>query len=199
MNRLECSLSDRGFTCIAGVDEAGRGPLAGPVVAAAVAFPEGYRNDRIKDSKKLSPKKRETLFFTITAEADSYAVGIASHIEVDLYNIHQASLLAMGRAVRLLEKPPDCLLVDGRFTIPGLNIEQVPVKSGDESVLSIAAASVVAKVTRDVIMERYHDDFPQYNFAGHKGYPTREHLLAIEKHGPCLIHRKTFRHINDVG
>lgn len=198
MNRLERSLADKGYRCIAGVDEAGRGPLAGPVVAAAVTFCNGYWNERIKDSKKVSPKKRESLFFTITAEADAYGVGIASHLEVDLYNVHWASLLAMQRAVKMLERPPDCLLVDGRFAIPGLSVEQIPIRSGDASVLSIAAASVIAKVTRDVIMERYHDDFPQYNFAGHKGYPTREHRRAIEKYGPCPIHRMSYRGIDGV-
>jgi ribonuclease HII len=197
MNRLECSLVDKGYKTITGVDEAGRGPLAGPVVAAAVTLPEGYKNKQIRDSKKISPAKRESLFFTITSEAESYALGIATHFEVDLYNIHRASLLAMQRAVKMLDKTPDFLLVDGRFPIPDLHVEQITVKSGDTSVLSIAAASVVAKVTRDAIMERYHDAFPQYNFAGHKGYPTKEHRRAIEKFGPCPIHRKTFRGIGD--
>lgn len=195
MNRLECSLADKGYKCITGVDEAGRGPLAGPVVAAAVTFPQGYRNEQIRDSKKISPPKRESLFFTITSTAESFAFGIATHFEIDLYNVHQASLLAMHRAVKMLDKTPDFLLVDGLFPIPDLHIEQIPVKSGDASVLSIAAASVMAKVTRDAIMERYHDAYPQYNFARHKGYPTKEHREAIEKFGPCPIHRRTFRGI----
>ncbi len=197
MIRLEHSLADRGYKCITGVDEAGRGPLAGPVVAAAVTFPKGYQNKQIGDSKKISPEKRESLFFTITNEAESYGVGIATHMEVDLFNIHQASLLAMQRAVKMLDVIPDVILVDGRFAIPDLNIEQITVKAGDETVQSIAAASVVAKVTRDAIMEKYHDAFPQYNFARHKGYPTREHRKAIEKYGPCPIHRKSFRGVTD--
>lgn len=199
MNRLEHRLADKGHTNITGVDEAGRGPLAGPVVAAAVILPVGYLNEAIKDSKTLTPARRESLFFTITEDALDYSIGISTSEEIDRYNILRASLLAMERAVRTLAHSPGVVLVDGRFPIPNLKAEQVAVRSGDMHVMSIAAASIVAKVSRDMIMERYHDFYPWYNFAAHKGYPTREHKKAIDTYGPCPIHRKTFKGIRLEG
>ncbi|RMG59845.1 MAG: ribonuclease HII [Deltaproteobacteria bacterium] len=193
MKSLERGLQEKGYRFIAGVDEAGRGPLAGPVVAAAVILPSGYENPEIKDSKKLSPEKREQLFFRITSDAISYAIGVATPEEIDTFNIHNATLLAMERAIKMLDVKPDCVLVDGRFKIPSVLTDQIPVRDGDNTVLSIAAASIVAKVTRDMVMERYHDVYPEYNFAVHKGYPTREHRDALRKYGPSPIHRRSFR------
>ncbi len=195
MNRFERGLHEKGYKFIAGVDEAGRGPLAGPVVAAAVIFPAGYENPDIRDSKKLTQDRREQLFFRITNDAIAYAIGVATPEEIDTYNIHNATLLAMERAVKMLDVKPDCVLVDGRFEIPTILIDQITVKSGDSTVLSIAAASIVAKVTRDMVMERYHDVYPHYNFAVHKGYPTREHREALARYGPSPIHRRSFRGI----
>jgi len=197
MNGLEGELERQGFMHVAGVDEAGRGPLAGPVVAASVILPQGYANPDIRDSKELSPKKRESLFFSIANDSVSYSVGVATPDEIDLYNIHHASLLAMERSIQMLDVPPDYILVDGRFEIPHLPVDQKTVIGGDREILSIAAASIIAKVTRDTVMEMYHDHYPEYNFAGHKGYPTVEHRKALRKYGPCPIHRKTFKGVKE--
>jgi ribonuclease HII len=193
MNGLEVELASKGYRYIAGVDEAGRGPLAGPVVAASVVFPLGYQNSDIKDSKALSPSKRESIFFEILSDALSYSVGVSSPEEIDSYNIHNASLLAMERSVTMLEVKPDYIIVDGRFKIPHLPMDQKAVTSGDRKVLSVAAASIVAKVTRDTVMEMYHDNYPEYNFSCHKGYPTVEHKKLLKKYGPSPIHRISFR------
>jgi len=182
-----------GYRLIAGVDEAGRGALAGPVVAAAVILPEEFDHEDLADSKILSPEKRRVLYEIIVKEAVAWAVGEASHEEVDALGILQASLLAMARAVGGLSTTPELLLVDGRFTIPGLRAPQRAIVDGDALCASIAAASILAKVYRDRLMEELHPRYPVYGFARHKGYGTREHLEALRTHGPSPIHRRTFR------
>lgn len=175
----------------AGVDEAGRGPLAGPVVAAAVILPEGCGIDGLDDSKKLSPQKRETLFHLIKSTAIATGVGIVEPEEIDRINILRATLLAMEIAVKNLNPQPDYLLIDGNVRT-SLLIPQETVIKGDSRCCSIAAASITAKVIRDSIMDDYHKIHPEYNFKRHKGYPTQEHLESLKKFGPCPIHRKTF-------
>jgi ribonuclease HII len=192
MEEFESIARGRGFLAPAGVDEAGRGPLAGPVVAAAVILPPGYSHPGIRDSKKLSPAQRERIFPVIGREASACAVALATPEEIDGINILQASLLAMRRAVEALSSPPDFLLVDGNRRIP-CDISQETLVGGDGRCLSIAAASILAKVTRDRMMEEYDLLYPGYGFSAHKGYPTREHLEAIRRLGPCPIHRRTFR------
>ena len=176
----------------AGVDEAGRGPLAGPVVAAAVILPKECEIPGLNDSKKLSHQKREFLFEQIKTLAVSIGVGIVEPEEIDRLNILRAALLAMEIAVKNLNPKPDSLLIDGN-TRTSLLVPQETIIKGDSICYSIAAASIIAKVTRDSIMDNYHDTYPQYNFRRHKGYPTKEHLEAIRIYGPCPIHRKTFR------
>jgi ribonuclease HII len=176
----------------AGVDEAGRGPLAGPVVAAAVILPEAFDIPGLDDSKKLTHLQRVTILDQVLASAVAFAVGVVGHEEIDNINILRASLLAMEIAVRNLERKPDFLLIDGNQRT-SLLIPQETIIKGDSRCCSIAAASIVAKVRRDAIMEEYHEQFPEYNFRSHKGYPTKEHLEAIRKYGPCPIHRRTFR------
>jgi ribonuclease HII len=192
----------RGYRQIAGIDEAGRGPLAGPVVSAAVILPENFSRRGIADSKKLSEKKRRTLFPYIKEHAICVATGIASHHEIDQINILQASLLSMKRSVENLSQAPDFiipdfLLIDGKFTIE-MNIDQSAIVKGDSKSISIAAASIIAKVTRDSIMEKLHKEYPLYNFIQHKGYPTKAHKEAILKYGPCPVHRQTFKGVKEV-
>lgn len=182
----------RGFNLIAGIDEAGRGPLAGPVVAAAVVLPENYRHPDITDSKKLSPRKREELFKVIREDALSIGVGVMEASIIDDINILQATLSAMKEAVGDLEISPDYLLVDGMQAVP-IDIPQETIIKGDSLSISIAAASIIAKVSRDHIMEMYHRQFPYYNFLKNKGYGTKEHRQAIKDYGPCKIHRRSFR------
>jgi ribonuclease HII len=189
---FESLARDRGFLSPAGVDEAGRGPLAGPVVAAAVILPPGYRNPDIRDSKKLSPAQRERIFPVIRRESAACAVALATHEEIDGINILQASLLAMRRAVEALPSPPDFLFVDGNRRIP-CAISQETLVGGDSRCLSIAAASILAKVERDRMMGEFDLLYPGYGFSAHKGYPTRDHLEAIRRLGPSPIHRRTFR------
>ncbi len=186
-----------GYKIIAGVDEAGRGPLAGPVVSAAVILPENFDIRGINDSKKLSEKKRAALFPKIQSQAIAFGIGIADHGEIDRINILQASLLSMKRAVDDLGLIPDYLLIDGKFTIDS-NIDQRPVIKGDTLSLSIAAASILAKVTRDRIMTDLDLQYPEYEFKRHKGYPTKAHKQAILTHGPCPIHRKSFKGVKDI-
>ena len=185
-----------GYHLIAGVDEVGRGPLAGPVVAAAVILPPDYINPEIKDSKKLTAAKREKLFAII--EKDSLAVGmrVVDADVIDDINILQASLQAMRDSVLELSVSPDFILVDGLHRVPIIT-PQKPLVKGDNLSISIAAASIMAKVTRDHIMEMYHRQFPQYNFFKNKGYGTKEHLDAIRKFGICKIHRKSF-HVKNL-
>jgi len=176
----------------AGVDEAGRGPLAGPVVAAAVILPKECEINGLNDSKKLSHQKREILYHQIKAVAVSIGVGIIEPDEIDRINILRAALLAMEIAVKKLNPKPDFLLIDGNIRT-SLLIPQQAVIGGDSICNSIAAASIIAKVARDLIMDDYHNIHPEYNFKKHKGYPTKEHYEALRKFGPCPIHRKTFR------
>ena len=190
------AMSD-GYKVIAGVDEAGRGPLAGPVVSAAVVLPETFNAPGIDDSKKLSEKKRETLFPLIQAQAIAFGIGMADHEEIDRINILQASLLSMKRAVDALHFAPDYLLIDGKFTIDS-TIAQRPVIKGDALSLSIAAASIMAKVTRDRIMAELDAQYPQYGLKRHKGYPTKAHKEAILAHGPCPVHRRSFKGVKDI-
>ncbi len=203
MRQIEDRLVQQGHRYIAGVDEAGRGPLAGPVVSAAVILPFGYESDLIKDSKVLTPAKRERLYEMILQDAQAVGVGSCDHEEIDQINIHHASLLSMKRAVKDLGIPWDFLLIDGKFTLdfstdsPSVPIGgQKAVIKGDAKSISIAAASIVAKVTRDRIMEKMDRRYPEYGFARHKGYPTKAHKEAIAQFGPCKIHRKTFRGVS---
>lgn len=193
MDLHEKEAYSNGFKTIAGVDEAGRGPLAGPVVAAAVVLPYPPPMDiGFKDSKALTKKARETLVIEVFRTARAVGVGIVWPNEIDVINIHKASLKAMERAVAKLIIRPEMLLIDGSFPINTF-IEQRPIVSGDALSVSIAAASIVAKTTRDSIMGAYHSIFPHYNFAANKGYGTKDHMAAIDEHGPTPIHRKTFR------
>jgi ribonuclease HII len=184
---------------VAGVDEAGRGPLAGPVVAAAVILPPGFHRPAIRDSKALSPKAREKAFSLITSHALAFAVAHSTPEEIDRINILQASLLAMRRAVEKLAPVPDFLYIDGNISIPPAKggpwdaIHQEPIVSGDSLCVPVMAASILAKVTRDRLMVEYDRVYPGYGFASHKGYPTRGHLAALRMLGPSPIHRKTFR------
>ncbi len=182
---------NRGFRIIAGVDEAGRGPLAGPVVAAAVILPPETNIPGIDDSKRLSPARRENLYHEIVNNAVCWSVGIADVEEIDNINILRATLLAMQRAVRALTQVPDYILVDA-VQIPGISVRQLPIVKGDGKSMSIAAASIIAKVTRDNMMDEFDKNFPQYGFASHRGYGTPEHLEMLKKYGPCPLHRKTF-------
>lgn len=189
---FEAKARANGFLAPAGVDEAGRGPLAGPVVAAAVILPQGYDHPLVRDSKALSPARRERAFSLLVADAVAYGIAEASPGEIDAINILQASLLAMRRAVEKLPVPPDFLYVDGTFAVP-LPLPQQPLVDGDARCRSIAAASILAKVARDAAMLEYDRLYPGYGFAGHKGYPTKAHYEAIRRLGPCPIHRRTFR------
>jgi len=186
----------QGYSSLAGVDEAGRGPLAGPVVAAAVILPDGVELPEVNDSKKLSPAKREEIFEVIMATALAVGVGESDADLIDRINILQATLAAMKDAVALLTVKPDYILVDGISKIPAL-LHQKTVKKGDATSLSIAAASIIAKVHRDRLMKEYHEQFPEYGFAGHKGYGSPEHFKAIATYGPCPIHRLTFRGVRE--
>ena len=195
---IEHTVFARGFSRVCGVDEVGRGPLAGPVVAAAVVLPPDLELDGLTDSKRLSEAQRERLFETLMAAGVPCAVGIMDHEVIDRVNIHRASLLAMHRAVRALPELPDLVLVDGRHAIPNLPVPQCPVVRGDSRCRSIAAASIVAKITRDRIMGRYERLYPQFSFATHKGYPTPAHLAELRRHGACDIHRRSFRPVAEI-
>lgn len=176
---------------ICGVDEAGRGPLAGPVAAGAVILPKGCRILYLNDSKKLSQKRREELFLEIREKAVAWGVGIVPPSRIDEINILQATYEAMRDAISQLMETPDLLLNDA-VRIPGIDVEQVPIVKGDAKSMSIAAASILAKVTRDRMMEGYEEMFPGYGFARHKGYGTAVHIRAIRELGPCPIHRRSF-------
>ena len=191
------SLWGKGFRTIAGIDEAGRGPLAGPVVAAAVIFPEGTHIPGVEDSKKLSEKKRTELFPLIKAQALSVGVGVVSHEIIDRINILQATILAMHKAVDELNIKPDYLIVDGN-SFRHETFQYQNIVDGDAKCFTIAAASIIAKVTRDELMRGYHTQYPAYGFARNKGYGTRQHLEAIRQYGVCDIHRRSFTlHEND--
>ncbi len=179
------------YASICGIDEAGRGPLAGPVVAGAVILPKDCRILYINDSKKLSEKRREELFVQIQEEAIACAVGIVSPERIDEINILQATYEAMRQAIGKLSVQPNLLLNDA-VTIPEINIKQIPIVKGDAKSISIGAASILAKVTRDHMMYEYDKQYPEYGFAQHKGYGTKAHNEAILTYGPCPIHRMTF-------
>jgi ribonuclease HII len=181
-----------GQQTLAGLDEAGRGPLAGPVVAAAVVLPAEYDIPGLQDSKQLTEPQREAVYCHVMRESLAYGVGVVSHRLIDRHNILWATKEAMLRAVRQLAAVPDLLLIDGPIKLPTA-IQQHPIVRGDSSCASIAAASVVAKVTRDRMMVHYGQLYPVYGFARHKGYPTRHHYARLRAHGPCAIHRLSFR------
>lgn len=192
MALFERALTSFGYQFICGIDEAGRGPLAGPVVAAAVILPPSCSIRGIRDSKELTPLQRDSLFDPIMNQAISVGVGIVDNETIDRINILQATLLAMKEAVSKLAQKPDYLLIDA-LTLPEIKIPQKGIIRGDAQSVSIAAASIIAKVTRDRLMDQYHHEFPEYNFAVHKGYGTKEHFAKVRAYGPCRLHRKTFR------
>jgi len=191
MNPFDRSYLRENIKLIAGTDEAGRGPLAGPVVAAAIIFPEKVRINGIKDSKLLSEKEREKVLPKIIDKALAYSVSVISHGEIDRINILQASLLAMSTSIKRLKIKPDLILVDGNKVFRSI-IPAIPIIDGDAKSFSIGAASILAKVTRDRIMKRLSLKFPVYKWERNKGYATKEHIDAIKKYGPCVLHRKTF-------
>jgi len=185
-----------GASRIAGIDEVGRGPLAGPVVAAAVVMPCAKPIAELNDSKLLTEETRERLFHIITENCLAVETAQVSPEEIDRINIYQATRLAMSKAVKSMSPPPDFLLIDGPLSLD-LNIRQRSIIKGDRLCYSVAAASIVAKVTRDRIMKDLHEQYPEYGFASHKGYATKAHLDAIERHGPCSVHRKCFRGVRE--
>ena len=189
MREFENKYSDLAY--VAGIDEAGRGPLAGPVVAAAVILPKDIFLPFLNDSKKVTEKRRDVLFDEIKQNAIAYGIGIASNTLIDEINILQATYEAMREAINALEKTPDVLLVDA-VHIPDINIKQVGIVKGDAKSVNIAAASILAKVTRDRIMVEYDKIYPEYGFASNKGYGTATHIAALKEIGPCAIHRKSF-------
>lgn len=188
----ERRLWQEGFQAIAGVDEVGRGPLAGPVVACACIVPKGLFFEGVQDSKKLSKNTRERLSQLLTSHPDvHYSLGVVCHKTIDERNILRATLLAMKQAVEGLKIKPDCVLVDGRDR-PDVAMPAFALIGGDERSHSIASASIIAKQWRDALMDEYHQQYPEYGFDRHKGYGTRAHFDALHRHGPCPIHRKTF-------
>ncbi len=193
LENLEETLAGKGYEAICGVDEVGRGPLAGPVVAAAVIIPKGVIIEGLDDSKKLTPLQRDHLFDVIAELGIPCAIGIIDHETIDRINILKASLMAMRKAVMDIKASPDFVIVDGNFTIPNLNLPQMAIIEGDANCRAIAAASVVAKVTRDRIMDRMEGLYPSYSFSKHKGYCTPLHLEELRTHGPCDIHRRSFK------
>jgi len=209
----EKKLFNSGYKLIAGIDEAGRGPLAGPVVAVCVLLREGsssvakamadkeVRNEKlfkIKDSKKLTAKKREELYDVIMEEFDEVGIGICDHKTIDRINILQAAFLAMKKAIGALKQKPNFILLDGKFKIPNCSYKQEAIIKGDELIFSIAAASIIAKVTRDRMMRQLHEQYPVYGFDRHKGYGTKLHLERLIQHGPCPIHRQSFKPVKKL-
>jgi ribonuclease HII len=192
MDGFERQAAERGFSLVAGLDEAGRGPLAGPVVAAAVILPPGTNHPLFLDSKQLSAQQRLEAYQLVLERALSVGVGMVDAATIDKLNIYRATKLAMMKALEDLTVSPDYLLVDG-LLLPEVDLPQVRIVKGDRRSLSIAAASIVAKVSRDRLMEEFSAQYPQYGFDRHKGYATREHLAALARFGPCPIHRKSFR------
>ncbi|MFD2255924.1 ribonuclease HII [Luteolibacter algae] len=194
----ENNLLARGFLRVAGVDEAGRGPLAGPVAAAAVILPKSFSCPYLNDSKKLSKKRREQLYAEITGNSQiTWAVATVGPEEIDTINILRATHRAMAMALSTLSVMPCIALVDG-LRVKGLPVEHEALVKGDGLSLSIAAASVIAKVTRDRMMEKIDAEFPQYGFAKHQGYGTRIHLEALKTHGPCIHHRRSFKPVSQL-
>ena len=197
LERFEADAHARGYSRVAGVDEAGRGPLAGPVVAAAVILADATPTEGINDSKQLTPAKRNAAYRRICREALSIGVGVIDANVIDRINILQSSLLAMTVAVEHLAPSADYLLIDG-IHLTALSLPQIAIPKGDARSVSIAAASIVAKVTRDRLMEAYHLRFPEYGFARNKGYPTRAHREAVQRLGCCPIHRLSFKGVKGV-
>lgn len=203
----EQTIFNQGYNLLGGIDEAGRGPLAGPVVAACILMPRDFVASAgaglspslrlVNDSKKLSAKKREEAFAVIKNNF-SVGVGICDHITIDRINILQASFLAMKKAVSALKRKPDFIILDGNFPIPNISVKQKAIVSGDSLVFSIAAASIIAKVTRDRIMMEMHEKYPEYGFDRHKGYGTKLHLERLKEFGPCPIHRTSFAPVKRV-
>lgn len=189
---FEKAAVNSGFSCICGVDEAGRGPLAGPVCAAAVILPEGAVIAGLDDSKKLTEKKREKLYDIIKTTAVAYSVAYGTLEEIETVNILEATYLAMNRAIEGLNIKPDFALIDGNRAPRGIKIPCETIVKGDSKSMSVAAASVLAKVTRDRLMLEYDKKYPKYNFKKHKGYGTKEHTELIKQYGPCEIHRLSF-------
>lgn len=192
LSRIESALRRQGIERYCGVDEAGRGPLAGPVVAAAVILPPKFHAAAIDDSKKLSEAQRESAYAHIVSKTTDWAVAVVAPAIIDEINILKASLRAMHEAVTRLAPAAEFVLVDGNRPIPGLALAQQTIVGGDAQIVAIAAASIIAKVTRDRIMREYHEQFPKYGFDRHKGYPTFEHRQMIALHGPTEIHRRSF-------
>ena len=182
---------EKGYNLVCGVDEAGRGPLAGPVCAAAVVLPKGLILEGVNDSKKLTEKKREALFDVITEQALDWSIAFATVEEIEEINILNAAMLAMKRAVEELKNPVDFAIIDGNRK-PPLEIDCEAVVKGDAKSMSVSAASILAKVSRDRILRQYAVDYPQYGFEKHKGYGTKVHVEALKKYGPCEVHRPSF-------
>lgn len=191
MLSYEKKLNEKGYELIGGVDEVGRGPLAGPVVAAVAILPKGLKIVGVKDSKKLNEKKREELYDVIMEKAIDYGIGIVESDEIDKLNILQATYMAMKKAISNLKTAPEALLIDA-VEIPNVKIPQLPIVKGDDKSLSIASASILAKVTRDRIMKKYHEIYPEYDFVNNKGYGTQKHYKGIDENGMTPIHRRSF-------
>jgi ribonuclease HII len=196
LRAFEKEKRQNGFQLIAGIDEAGRGPLAGPVVSAAVILPAAFTLEGVDDSKRLTPKKRAALFSEIYGTAVSVGVGVVGPRRIDEINILQASLQSMAMAVACLDPKPDCLLIDGIYKIDS-DLPQTAITKGDSRSVSIAAASIIAKVTRDNMMAQFHQRYPEYGFAKHKGYPTKAHKAAIKAYGCTPIHRRSFNGVKE--
>lgn len=192
LKQIEQNFHNQGIKYIAGIDEAGRGPLAGPVVVACCIMPEDSMIEGVNDSKKVSEKKRELLYEQIIEEAVSYSVAIVSEKEIDDINILNATKKGLTTAISELKVKPDLILVDALDKINTLGIPYKPIIKGDASAYSISAASIIAKVTRDRIMRQMDEIYPEYGFAKHKGYGTAAHIVAIKEYGPCDIHRRSF-------
>ena len=192
LSKFEKEYFEKGYNLIAGIDEAGRGPLAGPVVAAAVILPKGCLIEGVNDSKKLSEKKREKLYDDIIENAIAWGVGIKDNNVIDEINILEATRLAMHEAIENLQVKPDFIFIDAEKKVDTDKIPYLPIIKGDALSISIAAASIIAKVTRDRIMRQWDEVYPQYGFAKHKGYGTAEHIAAIKEYGLCPLHRLSF-------
>ena len=196
--KFEKAAFSNGYSRIAGIDEVGRGPLAGPVVACACILKKGILIPDVNDSKQLTPEQRERVHQILTSHPDvSYAYAVVDHLTIDLINIYQASIRAMLEAVALLSEQPDLLLVDG-LNLPHPSLPTQKIIGGDALSLSIAAASIIAKVERDKIMKAYHEQWPDYGFGEHKGYATPKHKKALKLLGPCPIHRRSFAPVKDL-
>ncbi|MFA5318243.1 MAG: ribonuclease HII [Patescibacteria group bacterium] len=197
----EQNLQQQGYNLIAGIDEAGRGPLAGPVAAAAVIFDFNEVPEKLKtiaDSKKLTANKRGELYNIIMQKALAVGVGLCDHVTIDRINILQATFLAMKKALGGLKHAPNIILLDGQLPLPNYSSPQEAIINGDNLIFSIAAASIIAKVTRDRIMEDMHKKYPNYFFNKHKGYGTKLHINALKLYGPCEIHRRSFKPVKSL-